>query len=98
MPNETTPTSRFQYTVTVSVDGSVLIDPKVPEDKTEDVLREATIIDIMDTSRKLISDLERQILMDGLNEVISSLSPQEPAKVSDTVKDALKERGITPEA
>ena len=43
--------------------------------------------------------VEREaMVLDGLNNVISALSPEEPAKVSETVKDALKERGITPEA
>ena len=92
------PDIRFQFTISVSTSGAVTIDPKIPEGMSEAVEREANIIDIIDTSRKLISDLERQMVIDGLNNVISALSPEEPAKVSETVKDALKERGITPEA
>lgn len=104
-PNESTtptPTTRFQYVVTVNMDGSVLIDPSIPEDKAEETLREATAIDIIDASRKLVSDLERQIMLDTSNEMlsrlISQITPAPQPTVSDKVKEALNERGIAPEA
>lgn len=92
------PDIRFQYTVSVNEDGSVLIDPTIPEDKKDVISREATAIDIIDASRKLVADLERQITLDTINSAISSLSPAPEPTVPETVKEALKERGITPEA
>lgn len=92
------PDIRFQYTVSVKEDGSVLIDPSVPEDKTDAISREATAIDIIDASRKLVADLERQITLDTINLAISSLSPAPEPTVSEIVNEALKERGIAPEA
>jgi hypothetical protein len=92
------PNTRFQFNVSVLTDGSVSVDPNIPEDKKEDVAREANIIDIIDASRKLIADLERQLTMEMMNQVLEALSPKEAPTVSGAVKEALKERGITPEA
>lgn len=94
------PKTRFQYTVSVEETGAVAIDPKIPEDLKENIEREATVVDIIDSSRKLIADLERQMMFDGMNSTVNTilgvLIPEEPTTVADTVKDALKERGITP--
>jgi hypothetical protein len=94
------PKTRFQYTVSVEETGAVSIDPKIPEDLKDSIEREATVVDIIDASRKLIADLERQMIFDGMNSTVSTilgaLLPEEPATVPETVKGALKERGITP--
>ena len=88
------PEIRFQYSVSVKTDGSVLIEP------TSDpavVIREAGAIDVVDTSRKLIADLERQMNMDALQQVIDALSPKPEPTVAAQVANALKERGLTPD-
>jgi hypothetical protein len=92
------PNTRFQFNVSVLTDGSVSVDPNIPEDKKEDVAREANIIDIIDASRKLIADLERQLNMEMMNQMLEALAPKEAPTVSGAVKEALKERGIVPEA
>lgn len=97
-PDNVTPDTRFQFTVTVLQDGGVSVDTKIPEGKETEVVREANIIDIVDTSRKLIADLERQLTMEMLNQIIEALAPKETPTVSGAVKEALKERGIVPEA
>ncbi|CAB5218991.1 hypothetical protein UFOVP221_14 [uncultured Caudovirales phage] len=101
--SEATPTFRIRFSVTVGVDGGVSIDPNIPEDMKDKVERQATIIDIIDASRKLVADLERQVVLDGLNEVYQGIEqrlsiafPAPEATVSAKVKDALNERGITP--
>ena len=88
------PELRFQYSVSVKTDGSVVIEP------TSDpamVVREAGAIDIVDTSRKLIADLERQLTMDALQQVVDALLPKPEPTVSAQVANALKERGLTPD-
>lgn len=94
-PETTTPELRFQYVVSVKTDGSVLIEPV---SDTATVLREAGAIDIIDTSRKLISDLERQMTMEALQQVVNILVPEPTPTASEQIAQALKERGITPES
>jgi hypothetical protein len=98
-----TPISRIRFVVSVGADGGVSIDPAIPAELKDSVERQATIIDIIDASRKLLSDLERQIMLDSLNEVYLGLEqrlamafPAPEATVSDKVKEALNERGIIP--
>ncbi len=86
---------RFQYVVTVKKDGSVEISPTEDDGGVE---RTANAIDIIDTSRKLIADLERQITLDALQQVVDSLATPMPPSASEKVATALKERGITPES
>lgn len=85
---------RFEYRVSVKTDGSVVIEPTSDTDK---VLREAGAIDIIDTSRKLIADLERQMTLDALQQVVEALSPKPEPTISAQIANALKERGITPD-
>lgn len=86
---------RFQYVVTVKTDGGVEISPT--EDEAS-VARTATAVDIIDTSRKLIADLERQIMLDSIQTVLNVLTPLEEPTASEKVANALKERGITPDS
>jgi hypothetical protein len=86
---------RFQYVVTVKNDGGVEISPTEDDGGVE---RTATAIDIIDTSRKLIADLERQITMDALQQLVDLLVPAPAPTASEQVANALKERGITPES
>jgi len=89
------PDYRFQYVVTVKTDGSVELSPT---EDSEGVERTAGAIDIIDTSRKIISDLERQMTMDALQQVVNLLVPEPAPTASKKVAQALKERGITPES
>jgi len=86
---------RFQYVVSVMTDGSVEISPTEDDGGVE---RTAGAIDIIDTSRKLIADLERQITLDALQQIADSLVPPMPPSASEKIATALKERGITPES
>lgn len=84
--------TRFQYVVSVKVDGSVTIDPSIPEGMEDKVDREAGAIDIIDSARKLIADLERSLVLQGFNELLTALSPQPEPTVGQRVAEALKER------
>jgi hypothetical protein len=90
------PDTRIRFVVTVGTDGMVKVDPTIPEEMKDAIEREANIIDIIDASRKLVSDLERQMVLDGISAVLTALTPEPMPTVTDTVKEALKERGITP--
>ena len=87
---------RFQFTVSMKVDGSASIDPSIPEGKEAEIEREANIFDIIDASRKLVSDLERQLIFERMEQMLLALAPKPAATPADMVKEALKERGIDP--
>lgn len=84
--------TRFQYTVSVKVDGSVTIDPSIPEGMEDKVDREASAIDIIDSARKLTADLERSMVFQGLSEALAGLFPAPEPSVGQRVAEALKER------
>ena len=90
------PDIRFQFTVSMNVDGSASVDPKVPEGKEAEIEREANIFDIIDASRKLVSDLERQLIVERMEQMLLALAPKPAATPADMVKDALNKRGIEP--
>ena len=89
---------RYQFTVSVKTDGGVDIEPReVGEDGVVETT--ANIFNIIDTARKLAADLERQVLLDSVRQsLLEALPPIDaPLPPSAVVKDALAERGITPE-
>jgi hypothetical protein len=86
------PDTRFQYVVSVKSDGSVTIDPSVPEGREAEIEREASAIDIVDSSRKLIADLERSLIFQGISEALLASFPKPEPTVGQRVADALKER------
>lgn len=90
------PDTRFQFTVSMNIDGSATVNPAVPEGKEAEIEREANIFDIIDASRKLVSDLERQLIIERIEQMLAALAPKPVLTPADMVKDALKERGIDP--
>lgn len=90
------PDIRFQFTVSMNTNGSASVDPNVPEGKETEIEREANIFDIIDASRKLVSDLERQLIIERIEQMLAALAPKPVVTPADMVKDALKERGIDP--
>jgi len=90
------PNTRFQFTVSMNVDGSASVDPNIPEGKESEIEREANIFDIIDASRKLVSDLERQLIIERVEQMLFALAPKPVATPADMVKDALNKRGIEP--
>jgi hypothetical protein len=91
------PDFRYKYSVSVNNDGGIVIDPLDAGVANGAVERTPNIRDILDSSRKLVSDLERQLTTDTVAEVLSALLAPTETPVSDKVKGALKERGIAPE-
>jgi hypothetical protein len=92
------PDFRYKYSVSVNNDGGITIDPLDAGVANGAVERTPNIRDIIDSSRKLVADLERQLTMDTLAEMLNALVVPKEQPVSDKVKGALKERGIAPEA
>lgn len=87
----------YNFLVEVLLDGSIRIHPVMPE-ILDAVTRVATPADIVSTSLKLAHDLDQQILIDRISGmVLDALSPP-IVTVPDQVRDALKDRGITPDA
>jgi hypothetical protein len=88
-------TTNYQYTIIVKEDGAIEIDTKVPEGV--EVKKEAGVFDIIDSSRKCVSDLERSLIVEGVSQALRSLIPAEDPSVADRVASALKDRGFTPD-
>jgi hypothetical protein len=86
------------YTVTIFTDGTFSAALEQPEAPVE-VQRTATVYDVLSISQALAKEIEHSQLTDriimSLVQVLQAMAPQTPAE---TVKDALKERGIDPES
>jgi hypothetical protein len=92
---------RFEFKVATTLEGGVSITPTVPGAEAPEptpVEREATIFDIVDTARKLVADLERQILLDAVNSIVTSVIPEPDVTVPEQVKQALDKRNKAKEA
>lgn len=87
----------YRYLVEVMVDGAILVHPEIPTELVE-ADRVATAPDIVSSSYKLAHDIDQQILVDRVSTtILSALTPAPAQETPDKVREALKERGITPE-
>jgi hypothetical protein len=87
----------FRYLVEVLPDGTINVHTELPNDGVE-VRRIATPSDVVHISQRLAYDVGQQLLVEQIsNTVLSNLMPQPAPEVSDKVREALKDRGITPE-
>lgn len=85
------------FLVAVNEDGSLVSYNQIPEDLPKDI-RPANNWDIYQASKQIVEEFEMQKLAGKIaSAVAASLNPP-VAKVSDTIADALKERGINPES
>jgi hypothetical protein len=86
------PKYRYRFTISATTDGGLEIDPVAVEDSGELVETTPNIYTILDTARKLIADLERQILLESIGKMFESLTPEEEATPAEVVKEALAKR------
>ena len=89
------------YIIVRGKDGSLTTWTEMPEEAFV-ADRIATQQDMYDTSAQIVRELDKADLVGRLAQMTAAilkdvLTPTE-AKVSDTIKDALKERGIEPES
>ena len=87
------PDYRYAYTIYVKTDGTLLVDTSTSDASL--VERTANLYDIADSARKLSADIERRVYIEEVAAILAPAASPEPA---DAVREALKERGITPEA
>jgi hypothetical protein len=85
------------FLVTVGDDGSLVSYNQIPEDLPKDT-RPANNWDIYQAAKQIVEEFELQKLADRVAAtVVGTLNPP-VQKVSDTIAEALKERGINPES
>lgn len=92
------PKYRYRFTISATNEGGIEIDPVNAETATDLVDVTPSVYNIIDTSRKLIADLERQLILDGVAQMVSGLMPPTPVTPATAVKEALQARGIVPDA
>ena len=80
------------FTVVVHTDGTFAVNLKQTGEVIE-VQREASSYDVFITLQAIIKELETQMLVDR---IVTALNP-ETTTVPDSIKEKLKERGITPQ-
>ena len=80
------------FVVYVNTDGTFAINLEHPTEAPQ-VKRVATTYDVYVTIQSVIKELETSMLVDR---IINALNPQ-PQTVPDSIKEKLKERGISPE-
>lgn len=83
---------KYEYTVSVYEEGGISLNPTEASADEEVVTRTATIFDILDASRKIVADLERQIIFDGISQMLSPLVPEEEPSQQDVIAEALARR------
>lgn len=84
------------FTVVINKDASINVLLETPK---EDIVaeRQAINADIYRFAKQVVDEFDRSLLVEGIvNALLPVLAPQEEA-LPDKVKEALKERGITPE-
>ena len=87
----------YNFLVEVMLDGAIRIHPSAPG-TIEEVTRAATPVEIVATALKLAHDLDQQILIERITDTLMNNLVPPVETVPDQVRDALKERGITPDA
>jgi hypothetical protein len=91
MPNVET-----YFVVMVNSDGTITTMPELPEEPVERT-RNVTNYDVYQTAKQIVDEFESTVLADKVARVVlGALNPDTPS-ISDKVKEALKERGVTPE-
>jgi hypothetical protein len=86
------------FFLTVNSDGSIGTYAEVPAELPERN-RPSNNFDVFQTCKQIAEEFENQVQADRIaRAVAAALAPKAEPTVSAAVKDALKERGITPEA
>lgn len=84
------------FLVTINEDGTIRTYADLPEELPEKK-RNITNFDVFQTAKQISEEFENNLNADRIARAVAALlNPQSPS-VSDTVKEALKERGITPD-
>ena len=82
----------YAFTVTVLDEGGISLNPIEEGNEEIDVTRTATAFDILDASRKIVADLERQIIFDGVSQMLASLAPEPELTQQSIIAEALAKR------
>lgn len=85
------PNPLFLFIVIQNDDGSVTVDTSIPEGVQ--VARQASQLDVLDSARKIASDLDRQIIVDDIIRAISVQNAPEPTPAQ-RVQAALAQRMV----
>jgi hypothetical protein len=86
------------YTVTVYTDGTFSASLEQPDAPIE-AKRQATVYDVLSISGALVKEIESAQMTDRIVvSILQVMRASVPPTTADTVKDALKERGIDPES
>lgn len=89
--------AEYFYVVIKTEDGQLITFTEYPEEDIE-AQRKAVTADIYDTAKQIANEVEQSDLaMRVADIVVSRLRPEAP-KLSDSVLEALKKRGIDPES
>lgn len=86
-------TNRLQYLFIVMVadDGAIQIDRAIPDGV--EASRVATLNDIVDASRKITADIDRDLVVQQVVEQVrAALTPEDPTTVADRVRAAVASR------
>jgi hypothetical protein len=84
------------FLVTLNEDGSITTQGDIPAELPT-ANRKPNNYDVYQTSKQIVEEFESSMLADKISsKILSVLAPQD-VSVSDKVKEALKERGVTPE-
>jgi hypothetical protein len=86
------------FFLTVNSDGSIGTYADVPAELPERV-RSSNNFDVFQTCKQIAEEFEQQVQADRIaRAVAAAIAPKAEPTVSEAVANALKERGITPEA
>lgn len=86
------------FVVSVFTDGTFSANLEQPDEPIP-VKRTATVYDVLSISQALVKEIESSQLTDRIVlSLLQVLQAAAPPTAADTVKDALKERGIDPES
>lgn len=89
--------AEYFYVVIKTADGQLMTYTEYPEQDI-DAERKAVTSDVYDSSKQIVDEVEKGDLAARVAElVVQRLRPETP-KLSDSVLDALKKRGIDPES
>jgi hypothetical protein len=83
------------FIAVINPDGTITTMPELPEGGIE-TARSVTNYDVYQTAKQIVDEFESSILADKVaRAVLGAMNPEVPS-ISDKVKEALKERGVTP--
>lgn len=84
------PNTLFLFVVVQNDDGSINVDTSVPEGMT--VARPASQLDVLDATRKITADLDRQLIVSDVVQTLSSTQPTAEPSPAQRVQAALAAR------